>query len=105
MMTERRGLHLLLVVCISDTFIAPIVHLMPVIADIVLGDGPEVSGFLVLATAIDGIIATISFASLGGAMGKGLVGLVALILLVGGVGLHIGPGRAHHERLGANVSC
>ena len=54
---------------------------MPVIVDSVLGYGSEVYGFLVLATGIGGIIATNSFASLGGAMRKGLVGLVALILL------------------------
>ena len=31
--TEQQVLHLLLVACISDIMIAPIVHLMPVIAD------------------------------------------------------------------------
>ena len=61
--------------------IAPIVHLMPVIADNVLGGGSEIYGFLVLATGIGGIIATISFASLGGSFMRGGVGLVALMFL------------------------
>lgn len=81
--TEQRVLRLLLVACVSDILIAPIIHLMPVIADDILGRGSEVYGFLVLATGIGGIIATISFASLGGAFRKGSVGLIALILLAG----------------------
>jgi MFS family permease len=81
--TEQRVLHLLLVACISDILIAPIIHLMPVIADEVLGRGSEVYGFLVLATGVGGIIATISFASLGGSFRKGSIGLLALILLAG----------------------
>jgi hypothetical protein len=80
---RERVLHLLLVACISDIMIAPIIHLMPVIADEVLGHGPEVYGFLVLATGVGGIIATISFASLGGSFRKGSVGLLALMLLAG----------------------
>ena len=81
--TEQRVLRLLLVACISDILIAPIIHLMPVIAAQVLGRGSEVYGFLVLATGIGGIIATISFASLGGAFRKGSIGLLALIFLSG----------------------
>ena len=79
--TEQRVLRLLLVACVSDVMIAPIIHLMPVIADEVLGRGPEVYGFLVLATGVGGIIATVLFASLGGAFRKGSVGLLALLLL------------------------
>ena len=81
--TEQRVLRLLLVACVSDVMIAPIIHLMPVIADEVLGRGPEVYGFLVLATGVGGIIATVLFASLGGAFRKGSVGLLALLLLAG----------------------
>ena len=81
--TEQRVLRLLLVVCISDILIAPIIHLMPVIADDVLGHGSEVYGFLVLATGIGGIIATISFASMGNAFRQGSIGLVSLMLLSG----------------------
>ena len=80
---EQRVLRLLLVACVSDILIAPIIHLMPVIADEVLGRGSEVYGFLVLATGIGGIIATISFASLGGAFRKGSIGMLALIMLAG----------------------
>ncbi len=79
--TEQRVLRLLLVACVSDVMIAPIIHLMPVIADEVLGRGPEVYGFLVLATGVGGIIATVLFASLGGAFRKGSIGLLALLLL------------------------
>ncbi|MFQ6030088.1 MAG: MFS transporter [Dehalococcoidia bacterium] len=79
--SEQRVLRLLLVACVSDILIAPIIHLMPVIADEVLGHGSEVYGFLVLATGVGGIIATISFASLGGSFRRGSVGLLALILL------------------------
>ncbi len=81
--TEQRVIRLLLVVCISDILIAPIIHLMPVIADDVLGHGSEVYGFLVLATGIGGIIATISFASMGNAFRQGSIGLVSLMLLSG----------------------
>ncbi len=81
--TEQRILRLLLVTCISDIFIAPIIHLMPVIADEVLGHGSEVYGFLILATGVGGIIATGFFASLGGSFRKGWIGLLALILLAG----------------------
>ena len=81
--TEQRVLRLLLVACISDILIAPIIHLMPVIADLVLGRGPEVYGFLVLATGIGGIIATMAFASLGGSFRKGSYGLLALMFLSG----------------------
>ena len=80
-LTERRVLHLLLVVCISDLLIAPIVHLMPVIADDILGYGPEVYGFLLMATGIGGIIATVTFATLGGVLRKGTFGFLALMLL------------------------
>ena len=80
---EQRVLRLLLVACVSDILIAPIIHLMPVIADEVLGRGSEVYGFLVLATGVGGIIATISFASLGGAFRKGSIGMLALIMLAG----------------------
>ncbi len=79
--TEQRVLHLLLVVCISDIFIAPIVHLMPVVADDILGRGSEVYGFLVLSMGIGGVIATITFATLGGFMRKGTFGFLALVLL------------------------
>jgi MFS family permease len=79
--TEQRVLRLLLIACISDILIAPIIHLMPVIADDILGHGSEVYGFLVLATGVGGIIATISFASLGSAFRKGAIGLLALMLL------------------------
>ena len=81
--TERRVLLLLLVAGVSDILIAPIVHLMPVIADDILGHGSEVYGFLLLATGIGGIIATISFASLGNSFRRGSVGLLALMLLAG----------------------
>jgi MFS family permease len=81
--TEQRILRLLLVACISDIFIAPIVHLLPVIADDVLGRGSEVYGFLILATGVGGIIATMFFASVGGSMRKGSFGLAALMLLAG----------------------
>ena len=80
-LTEQRVLHLLLVVCISDLFIAPIIHLMPVIADDVLGRGSEVYGFLLLATGVGGIVATVTFATLGGVMRKGTFGFLALMLL------------------------
>ena len=80
-LSEQVVLRLLLVACVSDIMIAPIVHLMPVLADEVLGGGSEIYGFLVLATGVGGIIATISFASLGGSFMRGAVGLVALMFL------------------------
>ena len=81
--TEQRVLRLLLVACISDILIAPIIHIMPVISALVLGRGSEVYGFLVLATGIGGIIATMAFASLGGSFRKGSYGLLALVFLSG----------------------
>jgi len=81
--TEQRVLRLLLIACISDILIAPIIHLMPVITSEVLDRGSEVYGFLVLATGVGGIIATIFFASFGDSFRKGSVGLIALILLAG----------------------
>ena len=82
-LSEQLVLRLLLVACISDILLAPVIHMMPVIADEVLGRGSEVYGFLVLATGVGGIISTISFASLGGVFRKGSVGLLALMLLAG----------------------
>ena len=82
-LSEQVVLRILLVACISDVLLAPVIHLMPVLAEEVLGRGPEVYGFLVLATGVGGIIATISFASLGGVFRKGSVGLLALMLLCG----------------------
>ena len=79
--TQRTVLRLLLVVCISDIFIAPIVHLMPVIADDILGHGSEVFGFLLLAMGVGGILGTLTFATLGGVMRKGTFGFVSLVLL------------------------
>ena len=78
---EQIVLRLMLLACVSDIMIAPIVHLMPVVADVVLGGGPRTYGFLVLATGVGGIIATISFASLGRSFMGGAVGLVALMFL------------------------
>ena len=80
-LSEQLVLRLLLVACVSDIMLAPVIHLMPVIATEVLGRGSEVYGFLVLATGVGGIIATISFASLGGAFRKGSIGLLALMVL------------------------
>ncbi|MDE2939962.1 MAG: MFS transporter [Chloroflexota bacterium] len=80
-LSEQVVLRLLLVACISDILLAPVIHLMPVIATEVLGQGSEVYGFLVLATGVGGIISTISFASLGGVFRRGSVGLLALMLL------------------------
>lgn len=80
-LSEQMVLRLLLVACISDILLAPVIHLMPVIASRVLGQGPEVYGFLVLATGVGGIISTISFASLGGVFRRGSVGLLALMCL------------------------
>ena len=82
-LSEQVVLRLLLVACISDILLAPVIHLMPVIATEVLGQGSEVYGFLVLATGVGGIISTISFASLGGVFRRGSVGLLALMLLSG----------------------
>ncbi len=82
-LSEQVVLRLLLVACVSDILLAPVIHLMPVIATDVLGRGSEVYGFLVLATGVGGIIATMSFATLGGAFLRGWVGLVALMLLSG----------------------
>ena len=79
--SEQVVLRLLLVACVSDIMIGPIVHLMPVVADEVLGGDSRIYGFLVLATGIGGIIATISFASLGRSFMRGSVGLVALMFL------------------------
>jgi len=79
--SERRILHLLLISCIPALFIAPIIQLMPVIADDVLGHGSEVFGFLVLAMGIGGILATVSFASWGAVSSRGSMGLIALLLL------------------------
>jgi MFS family permease len=79
--SERRILHLLLISCIPSLFIAPIIQLMPVIADDVLGHGSEVFGFLVLAMGIGGILATVFFASWGAVFSRGSVGLIALLLL------------------------
>ena len=81
--SEQVVLRLLLVACISDILLAPVIHLMPVIASEVLGQGSEVYGFLVLATGVGGIISTISYASLGGVFRRGSVGLLALMLLSG----------------------
>ncbi len=80
-LSEQVVLRLLLVACISDILLAPVIHLMPVIATEVLGQGPKVYGFLVLATGVGGIISTISFASLGGVFRRGSVGLLALMFL------------------------
>ena len=80
-LSEQVVLRLLLVACISDILLAPVIHLMPVIATEVLGQGSEVYGFLVLATGVGGIISTISFASLGGVFRRGSVGLLALMFL------------------------
>ena len=82
-LSEQVVLRLLLVACVSDILLAPVIHLMPVIATDALGRGSEVYGFLVLATGVGGIIATMSFATLGGAFLRGWVGLVALMLLSG----------------------
>ena len=79
--SEQLVLRLLLVACVSDILIGPIVHLMPVVADEVLGGDSRIYGFLVLATGVGGIIATISFASLGRSFMRGSVGLVALMFL------------------------
>ena len=81
--SEQVVLRLLLVACVSDIMIGPIVHLMPVVADLVLGGDSRTYGFLVLATGIGGIIATISFASLGRSFMRGSVGLAALMFLAG----------------------
>lgn len=81
--SEQVVLRLLLVACISDILLAPVIHLMPVIATEVLGQGSEVYGFLVLATGVGGIISTIAFASLGGVFRRGSVGLLALMFLSG----------------------
>ena len=80
-LSEQVVLRLLLVACISDILLAPVIHLMPVIATEVLGQGSEVYGFLVLATGVGGIISTISFASLGGVFRRGSVGLLSLMFL------------------------
>ena len=82
-LSEQVVLRLLLVACISDILLAPVIHLMPVIATEVLGQGSEVYGFLVLATGVGGIISTIAFASLGGVFRRGSIGLVALMFLSG----------------------
>ena len=79
--SEQVVLRLLLLACVSDIMIAPIVHLMPVLAEVVLGGDARIYGFLVLATGIGGIIATLSFASLGRNFMRGSVGLIALMFL------------------------
>lgn len=80
-LSERRILHLLLLSYISALFVAPVMQIMPVIADDVLGHGSEVYGFLVLAMGIGGILGTVCFASMSGIFQKGGVGLAALVLL------------------------
>ncbi|MCY4365558.1 MAG: MFS transporter [Chloroflexi bacterium] len=80
---EQVVLRLMLLACVSDIMIAPLVHLMPVVAEVVLGGDSRTYGFLVLATGVGGIIATISFASLGRSVMGGGVGLVALMFLAG----------------------
>jgi len=78
---RRQILRLFLTACIADILIAPIIFLLPVIADDVLGHGPRVYGLLVLATGLGGVIATVGFASLGRDLRKGSIGLLALMLL------------------------
>ncbi len=75
--------HLLLLSYIPALFIAPVLQLLPVIADDVLGRGSEVYGFLVLAMGIGGILGTAFFATMGGVFQKGWMGMTALLLLSG----------------------
>jgi len=80
-MTERRILHLLLLSYIPALFVAPVIQIMPVIADEVLGGKSQVYGFLVLAMGVGGIIGTMIFASMGRTSTKGILGMLALLLL------------------------
>jgi hypothetical protein len=78
---RRQILRLFLTACIADILIAPIIFLLPVIADDVLGHGPRVYGLLVLATGLGGVIATVGFAFFGRDLQKGSIGLLSLMLL------------------------
>ncbi|MSQ16665.1 MAG: MFS transporter [Dehalococcoidia bacterium] len=73
--------HLLLLSYIPAFLVAPVIGIMPVIAVKVLGHGPKVYGFLVLAMGVGGILGTACFATFGRVFQKGQVGMVALLLL------------------------
>jgi MFS family permease len=73
--------HLLLLSYIPAFLVAPVVQIMPVIADEVLGHGSKVYGFLVLAMGIGGILGTAFFASMGRVFQKGWMGMTSLLLL------------------------
>jgi MFS family permease len=83
--SERVILHLLLLSYIPALFVASIIQMIPVIAERVLAKSPEVSGVLVGAMGVGGILGTISFASMGGVANRGGIGLMALAILSGSV--------------------
>src|SRR2546425_588813 len=83
--SERVIRHLLLLSYIPALFVASILQMIPVIADRVLAQGPEVGGVLVGAMGVGGIVGTIGFASMGGMANRGGIGLLALTLLSGAV--------------------
>jgi MFS family permease len=79
--SKRVILHLLLLSYIPALFAASIIQMIPVIADRVLAQGPEVGGVLMGAMGVGGIVGTIGFASMGGVANRGGIGLLALTLL------------------------
>jgi len=83
--SERVIRRLLLLSYIPALFAASILQMIPVIADRVLAQGPEVGGVLVGAMGVGGIVGTIGFASMGGMANRGGIGLLALTLLSGSV--------------------
>ncbi len=83
--SERVIRHLLLLSYIPALFVASILHMIPVIAERVLAQGPEVGGVLIGAMGVGGIVGTIGFASMGGMANRGGIGLLALTLLSGAV--------------------
>jgi predicted MFS family arabinose efflux permease len=63
--SERVIRHLLLLSYIPALFVASLVQMIPVIAERVLAQGPEVGGVLVGAMGVGGIVGTLGFASMG----------------------------------------
>jgi len=83
--SERVIRHLLLLSYIPALFVASILQMIPVMAERVLAQGPDVGGLLMGAMGVGGIVGTLGFASMGGMANRGGIGLLALTLLSGSV--------------------
>ena len=83
--SERVIRRLLLLSYIPALFVASILQMIPVIAERVLAQGPDVGGALMGAMGVGGIVGTLGCASLGGVAHRGGIGLLALAFLSGSV--------------------